>query len=129
MGGDLFALLWSAREQRLIGLDASGTAGALMTREELIRRGHEQMPGSGAEAITVPGAVSGWAALLKQHGSISLAQALAPAIRIAEEGFPVTPIIAGQWAAEVEKLARDPGARSTYLLDGTRAPAAGEWAK
>ena len=127
MGGDLFALLWSAREQRLIGLDASGTAGALMTREELIRRGHEQMPGSGAEAITVPGAISGWAALLRKHGSISLAQALAPAIRIAEEGFPVTPIIAGQWSAEVEKLARDTGARSTYLVDGTRAPAAGEW--
>ena len=127
MGGDLFALLWSNREQRMVGLDASGRAGALMTREELARRGHERVPGSGAEAITVPGALSGWAALLEQHGTISLAQALAPAIRIAEEGFPVTPIIAGQWAGSVDRLSRDAGAKATYLIGGSRAPEAGEW--
>jgi gamma-glutamyltranspeptidase/glutathione hydrolase len=127
MGGDLFALFWSAREHRLAGLDASGRAGALMTRDELLRRGRERMPASGAEAITVPGALSGWAALLGEYGTISLAQALAPAIRIAEEGFPVTPIIAGQWAAATDKLARDDGASATYLVDGQRAPHAGEW--
>ena len=127
MGGDLFALLWSAREKKLIGLDASGRAGALMTREELIRRGRERVPGRGAEAITVPGALSGWAALLEEYGSITLADALGPAIRIAEEGFPVTPIIAGQWAAEEEKLSANEGAAQTYLLAGGRAPKAGEW--
>ena len=127
IGGDLFALFWSQREQRLRGLDASGRAGALMTRQELLRRGHDRMPSSGAEAITVPGALSGWTVLLQKYGTITLADALAPAIRIAEEGFPVTPIIAGQWAAEVNKLSRDAGARATYLLDGRRAPRAGEW--
>lgn len=127
IGGDLFALFWSQREQQLRGLDASGRAGALMTREELLRRGHDRVPSSGAEAITVPGALSGWTVLLQRYGTITLADALAPAIRIAEEGFPVTPIIAGQWAAEVDKLSRDVGARATYLLDGQRAPRAGEW--
>jgi len=127
IGGDLFALFWSQREQRLRGLDASGRAGALMTRQELLRRGRDRMPSSGAEAITVPGALSGWTVLLQKYGTITLADALAPAIRIAEEGFPVTPIIAGQWAAEVNKLSRDAGARATYLLDGRRAPRAGEW--
>lgn len=127
MGGDLFALLWSNRLQRMVGLDASGRAGALMTREELMARGHDRVPSRGAEAVTVPGALSGWAALLEEHGTISLAEALAPAIRIAEEGFPVTPIIASQWAGEVEKLAANDGARATYLIDGTRAPRAGEW--
>ena len=127
MGGDLFALFWSQRERRLRGLDASGRAGALMTRDELLGRGRERIPLSGAEPITVPGALSGWAALLEEYGSISLADALAPAIRIAEDGFPVTPIIARQWAAEVQKLGRDPGARATYLLDGERSPRAGEW--
>ncbi|MFQ5816609.1 MAG: gamma-glutamyltransferase [Terriglobia bacterium] len=127
IGGDLFALLWSAQERRLVGLNASGRAGALMTREELVRRGHKRVPLVGAESITVPGALAGWAALLERYGTISLAEALEPALRLAEEGFPVSPIIARQWARAVEKLKRDEGARTTYLIDGTRTPRAGEW--
>ncbi len=124
-GGDVFAILWSARDGRLIGLNASGRSGSLMTREELLARGRDRI-GSGAEAITVPGAVSGWAALLETYGTITLAEALAPAIRLAEEGFPVSPIIARQWAAQTRKLQRDPGAAVTYLIEGGRAPRAGE---
>jgi gamma-glutamyltranspeptidase / glutathione hydrolase len=127
MGGDLFALFWSVREKKLVALNASGRSGSLMTREELLRRGHTTVPLFGAEPITVPGALSGWAALLERYGTISLAQALAPAIRLAEEGFPVSPIIAGQWSGAVERLASDPGARATYLVEGSRAPRAGEW--
>jgi gamma-glutamyltranspeptidase / glutathione hydrolase len=130
MGGDVFALLWSARQHRLVGLNASGRAGSLMTRQALLDRGFEEMPHHGAETVTVPGALSGWAALLERYGTISLAQALAPAIRFAQDGFPVSPIIARQWAAETEKLERDPGASATYLVagaDGRRAPRAGEW--
>ncbi|UCC85360.1 MAG: gamma-glutamyltransferase [Gemmatimonadota bacterium] len=127
MGGDMFALLWSADEGRLVGLNASGRSGALMTREELLRRSHRSVPIHGAEPITVPGALSGWAALLERYGTITLAEAVRPAIELAEEGFPVTPIIARQWALEVEKLKRDEGARATYLVGGERAPEAGEW--
>ena len=127
IGGDMFALFWSARERKLLALNASGRSGSLLTREELVRRGRTTMPQSGAETITVPGALSGWAELLRRYGTISLAQALEPAIRTAEEGFPVTPIIAADWAADVAGLQRDSGARATYLLDGSRSPAAGEW--
>ena len=127
IGGDMFALLWSAKEKKLVALNASGRSGSLMTREELAKRGHAEVPVFGAEPITVPGALSGWAALLEKYGSITLAQALEPAIRLAEAGFPVSPIIAEQWAEEVERLKGDEGARATYLVDDARAPRAGEW--
>lgn len=127
IGGDMFALVWLGREQRLHGINASGRAGALMTREELVRRGHRSVPLFGVEPITVPGALSGWAILLERYGTIPLSRALEPAIRIADEGFPVSPIIAAQWKAEAERLRRDPGARATYLVDGERAPRPGEW--
>ena len=126
IGGDMFAIVWLAKERKLVALNASGRAGALMSREELLRRGRTQMPSRGIETVTVPGALAGWAALLKAHGTISLAQAVAPAIVHAEHGFPVTPVIAGEWATQVEVLAQDPGARATFLPAG-RAPKAGEW--
>jgi gamma-glutamyltranspeptidase/glutathione hydrolase len=85
------------------------------------------MPTETVEDVTVPGALAGWDALLQRFGTITLAQAVAPAIRYAEHGFPVTPIIARDWAAEAARLARDAGARATFLVDGTRAPREGEW--
>jgi gamma-glutamyltranspeptidase/glutathione hydrolase len=127
LGGDLFAMVWSARDGRLYGLNASGRSGAGMTREALAGRGLERVPSRGAAAVTVPGALSGWAALLERHGTITLAEALAPAIEYAEVGFPVSPLIAGEWAAEAGTLRRDAGARATYLVDGERGPGAGEW--
>jgi len=126
LGGDAFAIVWSASNRELIGLNASGRSGSLMTREALLARGRTAVPVFGAEPITVPGALSGWAALLDRFGTISLADALAPAIAIAEEGFPVSPIIAGQWAREVEGLKENPEAARTFLIDGSRAPRAGE---
>ena len=127
IGGDMFAIVWSAKDHRLYGLNASGRAGSLMTRAALLARGHQTMPEETVEDVTVPGALSGWDALLKRFGTITLAQALAPAIRYADEGFPVTPIIAREWADETEKLKKDDGARATFLVDGARAPHAGEW--
>ena len=127
LGGDLFVIMWSAREKKLVGLNASGRAGALMTGEELRRRGRQRIPVSGAESITVPGALSGWAALLERYGTITLAQALAPTIKLATEGFPVTPVIAKEWAVMGETLKSDSGGRTILLREGGRAPAAGEW--
>jgi gamma-glutamyltranspeptidase/glutathione hydrolase len=126
IGGDLFALVWSATERNLHGLNASGRSGSLMTLETLKSRGRTSI-GSGAESVTVPGALSGWAALLEKFGTLSLAEALAPAIRIAGEGFPVTPIIARQWTAQTNFLRRNDEARATFLIDGERAPRAGDW--
>ncbi len=126
VGGDLFAIVWSARDKALQGLNASGRSGSLMARETLAARKRTRIS-QGIESVTVPGALSGWAALLQKYGTLPLADALAPAIAIAENGFPVTPIIASQWAAEATLLRRDDGARATLLVDGARAPAAGEW--
>jgi gamma-glutamyltranspeptidase / glutathione hydrolase len=129
IGGDMFALVWVAKERRLVALNASGRAGALMTREALLASGHQSMPEETVEDVTVPGALSGWDALLGRYGTITLAQALQPAIGYAEEGFPVTPIIARDWADQTAKLAGDSGARATFLVGGTRAPRPGEWFK
>lgn len=127
LGGDLWALFWSADEGRLVGLDASGRAGALSTPERIRADGFDRMPGSGPQAVTVPGAIAGWGALNERYGSMPLGEILQTAIGLAEDGFPVSPIIAEQWAAQTEKLRRDPGAAATFLVDGDRAPAVGEW--
>jgi gamma-glutamyltranspeptidase/glutathione hydrolase len=127
IGGDLFAMVWSARDGKLYGLNASGRSGSLMTREALVAKGMTSVRARTPQSITIPGALSGWAALLERFGTLTLAQAMAPAIRLAEEGFPVSPIIASEWADQLDVLRRDTGARATFLLDGERAPKAGEW--
>jgi len=126
IGGDMFALLWSAKEKRLVALNASGRAGSLMTRDELVRRGRTRGIPRGVETVTVPGALAGWQTLLDKYGTITLAQALEPAIRYAEQGFVVTPVIAGDWAGQVNILRRDPGARATFLRD-SQPYRAGDW--
>src|SRR5438477_7820806 len=97
VGGDMFALIWSAKEKKLVALNASGRAGSLMTREELVKRGRTRIVGRSIESVTVPGALAGWDLLLRKYGTISLAQAVEPAIGYAEDGFAVTPIISSEW--------------------------------
>jgi gamma-glutamyltranspeptidase / glutathione hydrolase len=126
MGGDMFAILWSAAEGRLIGLDASGRSGSKVDVDELVAEGAERVPGSGARSVTVPGALSGWNALIENYGTMTLAEVLAPAIRLAEEGFPVSPIIAQDWAGSVNGLRANFGAAATFLIDN-EAPRAGQW--
>ncbi|HET9455611.1 MAG TPA: gamma-glutamyltransferase family protein, partial [Gemmatimonadaceae bacterium] len=126
IGGDMFALVWLARERKLVALNASGRAGSLMTRETLVARGFRAGSQQGAMSVTVPGALAGWDLLLRTHGRRTLAQVLQPAISYARDGFPVTPIIASQWADETNFLRRDSAAAATYLPGG-RAPKAGEW--
>ncbi len=118
LGSDMFAMVWIAKEHRLVALNASGRAGALATREELVRRGRTRMPARGIEAVTVPGALAGWDALLRKYGTITLEQALAPAIRYAEEGFPVTPVISDEWKSEEALLGRDSATKATYMPNG-----------
>jgi gamma-glutamyltranspeptidase / glutathione hydrolase len=125
IGGDMFALMWSAKEKKLVALNASGRAGSLMTREELVKRGRQRIQ-RGIETVTVPGALAGWDALLKKYGTITLAQAVQPAIEYAENGFPVTPVISGDWSGAATVLARDEGAKATFLPNG-QPPKPGEW--
>jgi gamma-glutamyltranspeptidase / glutathione hydrolase len=109
-----------------VGLDASGRAGSLADADALVAEGHDTVPDHDARAVTVPGALAGWQALLDRYGSISLDRALAPAIRLADEGFPVTPVIARDWASVADALGRNAGAAATFLPGG-RAPEAGSW--
>lgn len=126
LGGDMFAIVWLAKEQRLVAINASGRAGSRMLRDTLIARGFRAGSQQGAMSVTVPGAVAGWDTLLRRHGTRTLAQMLQPAIGYARDGFPVTPIIAAQWGEQTELLQRDAAAIATYLPGG-RAPRAGEW--
>jgi gamma-glutamyltranspeptidase/glutathione hydrolase len=126
IGGDMFAIVWLAREGKLVALNASGRAGSRMTRETLLARGFRAGSQQGVMSVTVPGALAGWDMLVRTHGRRSLAQALQPAIAYARDGFPVSPIIAAQWGNETGFLQRDPAAAATFLPNG-HAPKAGEW--
>ena len=126
IGGDMFAIVWLAKEQKLVALNASGRAGSLMTRETLQARGFRAGSQQGVMSVTVPGALAGWDKLLRTYGKRTLAQALQPAIGYARDGFPVSPIIAAQWANETKFLQRDSAAAATFLPVG-HAPKAGEW--
>ncbi len=125
IGGDMFALLWLEKQQQLVGINGSGHAGSLMTLDKMADR--RRVPDEGPESITLPGALSGWARLLETHGTITLAQALAPAIQLAEQGFLVSDTTANEWALFESKINWDQGAKATFLVDGSRAPKAGEW--
>ena len=83
------------------------------------------MPQRGIHSVTVPGAVHGWATLLKSHGTKMLRDILQPAIRHAEEGFPVAELTAEQWKESEARLKSDEGAATNYLVAG-RTPKAGE---
>lgn len=125
MGGDLFAIVYEAKTGRLHGLNASGWSPAGLTPEFLQAHGSREMPQAGIHAVTVPGAVAGWDQLLRRFGRKRLAQVLAPAIRYAREGFPVTEIFSSYWVGDESKLRRDPDAAAAYLPNG-RAPRPGE---
>ncbi len=121
IGGDAFAIV--AEGGRLHGLNASGRA----PRGWSVARfaGRDSMPALGWDTVTVPGAVSAWAALHGKFGRLPFATLFEPAIRYARDGFLVTPVIAEMWREQAKTLRRFSGFAQTFLLDG-RAPAAGE---
>jgi gamma-glutamyltranspeptidase/glutathione hydrolase len=125
IGGDLFALVFDGKTKRLHGLDASGRSPAAATPAEFARRGLTEVPASGPLPVDVPGVVSGWEALLARFGTITMADALAPAISCARNGFPVAELMAAEWQAAAERLALDPAAARTFLPDG-KAPRMGQ---
>jgi len=125
IGGDLFALVYDAKTKTLRALNASGRSPYAATLAEISRRFPEQMPATGVLSICVPGVVAGWSELLAQHGTISMAKAVAPAIDYARRGYAVSEIVGGQWKSSEAKLAADPHAAATFLPSG-RAPATGE---
>ncbi len=117
-GGDLFCLLWEAAAKRLDALNASGRAGAAATIDYYRARGHEHIPIRGPlAALTVPGAVDGWATLHERLGRLPFAELLAPAIELAEDGFAVPESLARWSALAADVLKLDPTTSATFRPD------------
>ncbi len=128
LGGDLFALIYWARDRRVYGLNASGRAPWAATLEALHKRGRDArngMPMHGILPVTVPGEPAGWADLHARFGTLPWERVLAPAIAYAQDGYPVSEIIAGEWQGAADLLRRDAETARVYLPNG-RAPRAGE---
>jgi gamma-glutamyltranspeptidase/glutathione hydrolase len=116
IGGDCFALVKPAGEERIVGLNGSGRAPAGLDAAALRAAGHSNMPLRDAAAVTVPGAVDAFVRLSADWGRLGLAASLAPAIRYADEGVPVAPRVAFDWCRNADKLSGD--GRRFYLSDG-----------
>jgi gamma-glutamyltranspeptidase len=130
IGGDMFMLLFDASSDALYALDAAGRAGTHASPERVRAAGHTVMPARGALAVSVPGVVDGWAMAAERFGKLGLARCLQPAIRYAEQGFGVTPLLArslalvagSDWIHESWLAAYAPGGVAPKAGDVQRVP-------
>ena len=132
IGGDLFAIVYSAKENKLYGINGSGRSPLGLSyeqmRAELDKLHRKTIPPRGMLPISMPGTVDAWSELHKKFGKLKLSDDLAPAAKYADEGFPVTELIAFYWHFGPELYKDLPGAfLETYTLDGKgRTPAKGD---
>ncbi|QYJ76042.1 gamma-glutamyltransferase [Shewanella sp. FJAT-52076] len=125
VGGDLFAIVWSARDKRLYGLNASGRSPKSLTLDMLKAQGLEFLPPFGPLPVSVPGAVDGWFELHERFGKLPMSQILSPSIDYARKGFPVSELIAFYLEGSARRLAKYPGFSETYMPNG-KMPARGD---
>jgi gamma-glutamyltranspeptidase/glutathione hydrolase len=123
IGGDCF-VLYAPASGGVVALNGSGRAPSALTVERLVGQGITELAAGSPHAVTVPGAVAGWATLLEAHGTRELGELLQPAIRCAEEGFSVTPRVAFDWSRHGSVLERSPAGIDFYL-PGRRPPEEG----
>ena len=125
IGGDLFAIVWDAKSERLHGLNASGRSPQSLPLQWFADNGFERIPAYGALPVSVPGCVDGWFELHGKFGKLDMATILQPAIDYANQGFPVSELIAYYWDLSVPRLEQFDGFVEQFTFDG-RAPAKGE---
>jgi gamma-glutamyltranspeptidase/glutathione hydrolase len=125
IGGDCFALIAKPGIDKPIALSAAGRAPAGATAEWLAKAGLARIEPTSVHAVTVPGAIDGWARLLADYGTLPLGRLLEPAIALAEEGFAVSPRVAADWALQETRISHHAGARA-HLFKGGAVPRAGE---
>ena len=125
IGGDLFAIVWDAKSQQLYGLNASGRSPAGLKLEEFRERKLESIPAYGPLPVTVPGCVDGWFELHGKFGRLPMGEVLEPAASYAENGFPVSELIAYYWRVGGQNLKKQPGFADTFLPEG-EAPSKGD---
>jgi gamma-glutamyltranspeptidase/glutathione hydrolase len=124
-GGDLFAIVWDPRAGRLVGLNASGRAPLALTIAKVPPEPDGTIPLYSPYAWTVPGCVDGWFELHEKYGKLSMQKVLVRAIRYAEEGFPLSPVIASDWARGAARFKDMPGFAEVFMPGG-QAPREGE---
>ncbi len=115
IGGDTLAMVWDG--ERLQGINGSGRAPAAWTSDRF--RGRPSMPGEGWDAVTVPGTVGTWVDLSKRYGKLPFRSLFDFAIRYAEDGYLVSPIVARQWSGQCERVAAQPGFKQAFLRSGS----------
>jgi len=125
IGGDLFAIVWDPKRKQLFGYNGSGRSPRSLSLKYFQEQGLQDVPSFGPLPVTVPGAVDAWFALHGKFGRLPMHQVLQPAIDYAENGFPVSEIIAYYWALSVPRLKQWPGFLEQFTLAGS-APKAGE---
>lgn len=125
IGGDIFAIVWDAETKQLYGLNGSGRSPKSLTLDYFRENGYEKIPSHGPLPVSVPGTVDGWFALHKRFGSMEMEEVLEPAINYAEEGFPVTELIAYYWGRSADFMHEYPNFKEVYMPGG-KAPETGE---
>ncbi len=125
IGGDLFAIVWDAKKKKLFGLNSSGRSPMSLSLDEFRRLGYEYIPERGPLSVSVPGAVAGWFALHERFGRLPMSDLLQPAIEYANNGFPVSEVIAYSWARNAEILGKYDGFSDTFMPGG-KTPAKGQ---
>lgn len=125
IGGDLFAIVWDAESGKLHGLNGSGRSPRGLELQWFLDNGYDSIPPRGPLPVSVPGAVDGWFELHERFGRLPMKEVLAPAIRYAREGFPVSEVIAHYWGRNAELLAEYPNFPGVFMPGG-RAPREGE---
>jgi gamma-glutamyltranspeptidase/glutathione hydrolase len=125
IGGDLFAIVWDAKSQKLYGYNGSGRSPKSLTLEWFQENGYEKVPSWGPLPVSTPGTVDAWFALHQRFGKLPMKDLLAPAVAYAREGFPVSELIAYYWQRSVPRLGQYPGFLEQFTLDG-KAPGKGQ---
>jgi gamma-glutamyltranspeptidase/glutathione hydrolase len=125
LGGDLFAIVWDPKTQKVVGLNASGRAPLALTADKVKPLPDGTIPLYSPFSWTVPGACDGWFSLHARFGKLPMKRLLAPAIGYAENGFPLSPVIAGDWARGAQRFKDMPGFAPVFMPGG-RAPKEGE---
>jgi gamma-glutamyltranspeptidase / glutathione hydrolase len=129
LGGDLFAILWDPKTQKVVGLNGSGRAPLALTIDKVPPDSEGTIPLSSPYTWTVPGACDAWFELHAKYGKLPMEVVLAPAIHYAEEGFPLSPVIAENWASAIASYNRRGGVKPGFadvFMPGGRAPKEGE---
>ncbi|WKN30687.1 gamma-glutamyltransferase [Porifericola rhodea] len=125
IGGDLFAIIWDAEKEELVGLNASGRSPYDLDLSYFKDNGYDKIPSYGPLPVSVPGCVSGWFSMHEKYGSKPMVEILKPAITYAREGFPLTEVIAHYWNIGANRLQQYDGFTEVYMPNG-RAPQKGE---